>query len=409
MGVHAAPAQTTNLDSAVLYYKEPGRVGALEALLEAASDFTGGRTGKVKVVLDALSGASANGATPAPSAQTFTSPSGSSGYTTPAGETPLDDTFQDLRFAVDGNYLMPLDRLTNLGLGANISFERDYTSLGASTSLSRDFFKRNTTLAASLSLSHDIVRPMGGRPVGFDVMPAPIANGGEGENEGGNRPGALGDGQKNLVDANFGLTQVLDRRTLVQFSYSLGHVSGYQTDPYKLLSVVDPVSGDPSQYIFEKRPESRTRQAVFGELKHHFGWSVLDLSYRFYHDDWGIHSHTAEARWRWGLGENAYLQPHVRWYRQTAADFYHRYLLTGGALPDVASADYRLGKFTGKTVGLEYGRTLASGHTVTVRGEYYWQTGDSHPVDAPAGLQGFDLFPTVDAVIFQVGYSFGLK
>jgi hypothetical protein len=111
-------------------------------------------------------------------------------------------------------------------------------------------------------------------------------------------------------------------------------------------------------------------------------------------------------RLRYGLGGSDYLEPHVRYYKQTAAEFYHRYLLQGAALPDFASADYRLGAFTGKTIGMEYGHKLASGHSFTVRGEYYWQTGHGHPSDAPAGLTGQDLFPTVDAVIVQVGYSF---
>jgi hypothetical protein len=410
LGVQAAPAQPVALDSALLFYKEPNRVSAVEALLEAKSEFGGGRSGSLKLVFDTLTGASANGATPAGRTQTFTGASGSSAYRAPAGETPLDDTFQDTRIALSGTYTLPLDRLSNLSFGADASAERDYTSLGANTSLTRDFFKRNTTLSAALSLSHDLVRPMGGRPVGFDVMAPPTSQGGGGDDDegGGNRPGTLGNAQKNVMDVNVGVTQILDRRTLAQANYSFGRVNGYQTDPYKLLSVVNATTGDPSSYLYENRPDSRGRQALFGRLKHHFGWSVLDLSYRRYWDDWSVRSHTAELRLRYGIGAG-YLEPHVRYYRQTAADFYQRYLLQGAALPDYASADYRLGSFTGKTVGLEYGRTLASGHKFTVRGEYYWQTGEGHPADAPAGLSGYDLFPTVDAMIVQVGYSFATR
>jgi hypothetical protein len=409
VGIQAAPAQTVTIDSALLLYKEPNRVGALEGLLEARKDFGYGRSGNLKLVFDALTGASANGATPARGVQTFTSTSGGGSYTTPEGQTPLDDTFKDTRIALSGDYLFPLDRVTNTGIGADVSVERDYTSLGANTSLSRDFFKRNTTLSVAFSLSHDLVRPMGGRPVPFDVMPPPTAGGGEDEDEGGNRPGTLGDAQKNVMDVVLGATQIIDRRTLVQVNYSHGQVSGYQTDPYKLLSVVDGTTGDPTQYVYEKRPDARSRQAMFGKIKHHFGWSVLDLSYRYYWDDWGVRSHTGELRFRYNLGPLGYLQPHLRYYSQSAADFYRRYLLDGAALPDFASADYRLGKFTARTVGLEYGRTLANGHSLTLRGEYYWQAGDGHPLDAPAGLRGFDLFPTVDAVIVQVGYSFDTR
>jgi hypothetical protein len=409
VGIQAAPAQPVAVDSALLMYKEPSRVGVLEALLEARSEFSGGRSGTLKLVFDALSGASANGATPAARPQTFTGPSGSSSYTTPAGETPLDNTFKDTRVALSGNMTVPLDRLTNAGAGVDISVERDYTSLGGNASLSHDFFKRNTTLSASVSLSHDTVNPMGGRPVPFDVMPPPSEGHGEDDEGDGNRPGTLGSAPKNVFDFIAGATQIIDRRTLMQVNFTYGHISGYQTDPYKLLSVIDPATGDPTTYLYERRPDTRTRQAMFGMIKHHFGRAVLDLSYRYYWDTWRVRSHTGELRMRWGIGDGGYLQPHLRYYQQTAADFYRRYLVNGDTLPDYASADYRLGEFNAKTVGLEYGHPLANGHAMTLRGEYYWQTGKGNPPDVPVGLRGLDLMPTVDAVILQVGYSFSVR
>jgi hypothetical protein len=258
---------------------------------------------------------------------------------------------------------------------------------------------------------------MGGRPVAFSALAPP----GSGDDEfgddksaadddehEGNRPGTLGSAGKNVLDLTLGATQVLDRRTLLQVSASYGRAGGYQTDPYKVLSVVDPVSGNPSTYLYESRPDLRLRHALAGRIKHHFGWSVLDLSYRYYTDDWGVRSHTEELRLRWPLSEATYLQPHLRHYRQTAADFYRRFLLDGAPLPENASADYRLGAFDARTIGLELGTTLASGHTLRVRAEYYWQVGDSHPASVPPGLRPFDLFPTVDAVIVQVGYTFSV-
>ena len=34
--------------------------------------------------------------------------------------------------------------------------------------------------------------------------------------------------------------------------------------------------------------------------------------------------------------------------------------------------------------------------------------GESHPADAIGNLRNFDLFPTVDAFILQIGYNFSL-
>ena len=74
----------------------------------------------------------------------------------------------------------------------------------------------------------------------------------------------------------------------------------------------------------------------------------------------------------------------------------------------VASGEQaRLGDLTAMTYGLKYGRTLRSGNELSLRVEYYAQTGESHPADAFGDLRDFDLFPTVDAWIVNVGYTFG--
>jgi hypothetical protein len=67
-----------------------------------------------------------------------------------------------------------------------------------------------------------------------------------------------------------------------------------------------------------------------------------------------------------------------------------------------------LGDMHATTYGLIYGRLVGNGNELTLRLEYYSQMGESHPSDAIGNLQDYDLFPTVNAVIFQVGYSFNL-
>ena len=57
---------------------------------------------------------------------------------------------------------------------------------------------------------------------------------------------------------------------------------------------------------------------------------------------------------------------------------------------------------------MKHGRKLSNGHDLSFRLEYYMQTGESHPADAIGVLKDYDMYPTVGAVIFQVGYSFGL-
>jgi hypothetical protein len=72
-----------------------------------------------------------------------------------------------------------------------------------------------------------------------------------------------------------------------------------------VLSVVDPVTGNPvtgppgsghSLYLYESRPETRDKQSVYALLKRNMGGNVLDVSYRYMTDDWGVDSQTVSIR-----------------------------------------------------------------------------------------------------------------
>ena len=121
LGVSGTAARATEVGTAVLGYTEPNRVSAFEAIVDAVHEFANGRTANFHLVFDALTGASANGAAPASVDQTFTRPSGSGDYVTPAGETPLDDTFRDTRVAVSGGAGTPLGRMSTLNAGVYFS------------------------------------------------------------------------------------------------------------------------------------------------------------------------------------------------------------------------------------------------------------------------------------------------
>jgi hypothetical protein len=133
------------------------------------------------------------------------------------------------------------------------------------------------------------------------------------------------------------------------------------------------------------------------------------VSYRFMTDDWAVESNTVDTTYRWNFTSNDYLEPHLRWYTQTAAEFYRAALFDGEETGlDYASADPRLGAFTGYTFGLKYGHTLPSGNSWSARLEYYQQAGEREgvPDAAAAGLEKFRIEPDLSAVMFTVGYKF---
>ncbi|HEY5602942.1 MAG TPA: DUF3570 domain-containing protein, partial [Gammaproteobacteria bacterium] len=281
--------------------------------------------------------------------------------------------------------------------GAYLSREFDYTSLGGSATLAKDTEDKNRTYTAGIALSYDLVTPVGGAPLGMSVMPVP-----------GKKQISSEEETKTVVDLLFGVTQVLDRNSLLQLNYTIGSNNGYLTDPYKIVSVIDSTSGEivsTDRYRFEARPDSRLSQSVYAKYNHQFNEDVIYLSYRFFWDDWGINSHTVDLHYRFELGGGHYLQPHARYYVQSKADFYKPYLLDGEAgTTQTASADYRLGDMTATTLGLAYGIEFSQKSEFSIRAEVVKQSGDEP--EKFGALNNQVLFPDVDAFIVQVGYSF---
>ncbi len=386
------------IDTAVLIYDEKDRVSAVEPVVSAKKTFDGDRILNLKMVLDSLTGASPNGATATDVPQTFTRPSGKGSYIVEAGEIPLDDTFQDTRGAFSIGWEQPINRLTRVSVGGYVSAEYDYSSVAVNAGISRDFNKRNTTLSAAISFSADQWDPEGGIPIPFASM-APA----------GEEPPRLGStDDKTITDLVFGLTQVINRRTLMQWNYSLSRSSGYLNDPFKIISVIDAQSGETLDYVYENRPEDRTKHSLYWKTKYHLQrGDTLDFSYRYMIDDWDIDSHTFDFYYRWNMSERYYFEPHARYYQQSAADFYQHSLLDGEAAGlKEASADYRLAELDGITLGGKFGVKFAGGSELNFRLERYEQTGDTSPGDAIGVQKSVDLFPDLEANIFQIGYSF---
>jgi hypothetical protein len=154
------------------------------------------------------------------------------------------------------------------------------------------------------------------------------------------------------------------------------------------------------------------RHSLFFGNKIHLTEDVIDISYRYYTDDWGIDSHTLDFRYRYQFAGNMYLEPHLRWYNQTAADFYRPYVneatetANGVSTLDYLSADPRLSEFTGTSVGFKYGIELSRSSEFYLRLEQYTQAYNTKTPVAMTNLQGLDLAPDLKAMSILVGYTF---
>ena len=281
LGISPALADTAgNLqtDGALLYYSEKHRVNVAEFTGLFTQTLDDGDAISLSPTVDSITGASPTGATITDKPQTY-----GTSDTTPANTLPVKH-FTDHRVAVSLSWQHSLNRLTRSVLGAEGSAEKDYSSLGVNASIARDFDNKLTTLGAGVSADFDKVSPSGGivpqglAPVGASsttaaatpAQPSPFftevgtavpvhtiaaasgaVTGGGGEEDSGPHESR----KKHVIDGNIGLTRVINRRTLMQFNYGLGISTGYLTDPYKIISMIDGTSGETVGYITEQRPQ----------------------------------------------------------------------------------------------------------------------------------------------------------
>ncbi|WP_430462846.1 DUF3570 domain-containing protein [Thalassolituus sp. LLYu03] len=236
----------------------------------------------------------------------------------------IEETRYDLKLAPKRYFSGAMDGLLDATAGGNlaISVENDYQSLAGGVDGSLELFNKHTTLSGSLSMSLDQLSPSDA-----EISDARTAADGR---------------SKRSVSVYEGITQVLNKNRVLQVGVGYTRLSGYLSDPYKW---------------FDYRPGERGQLTVTAQLREFFAvadGAALHTDYRYYSDNWGIRSHTFTARWSQSLnmaGLRFRLTPFVRYYRQTAADFYS--LERTPANDAFNSSDYRLASYGSFGYGLE--------------------------------------------------------
>jgi len=224
------------------------------------------------------------------------------------------------------------------------SEEDDYISRGVALSDVLELNNKNTTVTYGFNYLDDIV----------------------------SIPGAA-DRKKYTYDLFGGVNQIIDKNTLVSCNLTLGFSDGYLSDPYKVvqrtefLTFPDGLGGTitfPVDNIYnENRPGSRFRQVLQLGARHYVEKAdgAINAVLRVSNDDYGVFSQTVQLEWRQQVGENFQVVPFVRYYNQSAADFFVRSIdglpiATPPANPRGSglnySADYRLSSFNAVSGGL---------------------------------------------------------
>lgn len=239
----------------------------------------------------------------------------------------------DYRKAGDIKVTTYVDRWA-IGVGAAASTEHDYLSRAASLDVRYSTDDRNRTYAFGIGGASDRIDSENGVAVGE---------------------------KRHTVDFLVGVTQALSVNAIVQsnLTYSRGH--GYYSDPYKTV---------------DTRPDARRVFAWLTRLNQYVPAydAALKLSYRYLHDSFGVDSHALEAAWRQPLPAGFALTPSIRYYTQSAADFYHDPPLGEGfTFGAPYTADTRLSAFGALTPALRIDKLFTGGWSIDVSFAFYRQ------------------------------------
>lgn len=401
LGTAAPTAHAQNrTESSILFYNERDRIKATEAMFNLTRQLKNQFLLNLNLTYDGLTGASPTGASPSKYPTTITRASGGGRVVTAAGEIPIDKSFNETRLSGDAIVSRQFWGTTTLAIGLHLSSEHDYKSSGVNAAIAQDFDGGKTAVSISGSLAKDNISMLGGMPEPFADITAEEDNDGE-------RIGR-DSRHKTTYDLVAGITRLVNPRTMLRFNYSLSRASGYLTDPYKIISVVQPNDsadpGEPVLNLHERRPDERTGNALFGQIRRSTRLGLVDGSYRYFWDNWGVVSHTSTVALNFRFLRKGTLKPSIRWYQQSRADFSRPFLVQGEPLPDYASADSRLAKFSAITYGVGYDHRVSLSSTLQLSMEWYSQSGDPSPPESFGPLTEFDLFPDLKAFMLRIGW-----
>jgi hypothetical protein len=227
------------------------------------------------------------------------------------------ELFEEQRWELSATGTWAATRTIGLRAGLIGSHERDYDSLRARAGWRAELARRNLTIDVDYTGGVDRIQRTGD-------------------------PGFARRRTDHQLVASF--TQLIDPRTYADVVVELKRAHGYQANPYRTVLVTDAEVPE-VMTVDEATPRLRLGAAGLARVRRALGarpWYVHGW-YRFYADDWGVHSHTAGAQLLAELG-GVLGGVSARGYHQDRADFHRAsYALEDGAPPALRTADRALG------------------------------------------------------------------
>jgi hypothetical protein len=151
------------------------------------------------------------------------------------------------------------------------------------------------------------------------------------------------------------VTQTLSKTTIAQVGYEVGHISGYQNNPYLRANVGGVM-------VLGQVPDARTRQTLSARVRQALpADTYLEADYRHYFDDWQVTSNTLSVGISHRFSPVLLLNLGFRRYDQTGA-FFWAPQYTG--IPQYYTADFRLEPFTSNNYSGRF--------EITPKGQWWW-------------------------------------
>lgn len=169
------------------------------------------------------------------------------------------------------------------------------------------------------------------------------------------------------------INQLISPTFSMQFVYSHLYSEGFLASPYN-YTVINGTN------VYERYPQTRTGNAY--AIKGVFlinNANSMNFSYRYYKDDWGIPSHTANVEWLKDFSKSVTSGLRLRYYTQSKANF-TKDLGTALVSDTYIVSDYRMSAFDSYDVGIPfiYKPSKGSNFKFSASLDYYQTTNNDY-------------------------------
>lgn len=220
---------------------------------------------------------------------------------------------------------------TSFGAGVSSSTEFDYQSFGANLFFSKKTHDRNGEFSARLQGYFDQVKL---------VTPEELRTGSvTGEHD------SYGSDNRTTLSASLSYTQVINKNFQVAVLTDVVQQNGFLSLPFYRVYFND---GSVHQ---EHLPDSRFKLPIGVRANYFLGDRfIIRTYYRYYQDDWGIRSHTANIEVPVKITPFFSVSPFYRYYHQTAVKYFAPYE-THTASEQYYTSNYDLSAFNSNFLG----------------------------------------------------------